>query len=329
MQPGQIRPLAFIRLVEEAIDLGLQHVKITGGEALLRADLFEIIREVRALGIDVSMETNGYLIDPTIADLLIRYQVGVSISLDGGSAATHDKLRGHPGSFDRVVRALRMLSDRGSDPKVIMSISRRNLDEVEAVIAVAVENGSRMVKLNPVNTLGQAARLSATTFLLSIEELIDLYRRRQELEARYDVFLFLEGPPAFASIFEIATGHSAICPFTNLLGVLADGSLSFCGVANTCDELILARIDDDGFDLRRFWNEAKPLLEVRELMSRRIQGVCSQCILEPFCKGSCRALAYGAYKRFLAPHPWCQVAFEDGCFPAHYLKRKEVTTDAN
>jgi SynChlorMet cassette radical SAM/SPASM protein ScmF len=317
------KPLAaadFLKLVEQAIPLGLQRVKLSGGEPLLYSEIRDLIAGIRQFGIGVSVESNGFYLDERIADVLVEQSVDVSVSLDGGSAAIHDTLRGLPGSFDRVLQALRFLSERGGAPKAIMAVSRRNLHEVESVITAATQAGCRLIKLNPVNTLGLAQGLAKEQVLLTLPELLGLYKRRRQLEQRFGVFVYLEGPPAFSTLFELATGHAGACPFTNLLGVLADGSLSFCGVANSYPELVFARVTDPGFDLAECWNTSAALSEVRRRLLHPAQGVCSQCVLEPLCHGSCRALAYGDFKSFSAPHPWCQTALEAGLFPATYLK---------
>ncbi len=321
---NQVSKEAILSFVSQALPLGVQSAKITGGEPLLRADLIEIIEDLRKLKLNVSMETNGSLIDEQTADALARLDVRVSLSLDGGSAEIHDTLRGFRGSFERVIKALNLLSQRGCQPQIIMAISRRNLDEVERVLRIAAENKCRLVKLNPVNTLGFAEKLKKEDVLLSIDELLQLYRNRKELESKYEIFIFLEGPPVFSSIYEIVNGHTAICPFTNILGLLSDGSLSFCGIGNSYSELIFGRINDKNFDIQKLWNGNHGLLaSVRHILSRKLGGVCQNCVFESSCKGSCRALAYGEYKDFSAPHPWCQEAFEQGLFPSYYLKPQE------
>lgn len=317
---SQITKQAFLSLVESAIPLGLKSVKITGGEPLLRSDLIEIIGGIGRLGLHVSMETNGSLINERLADQLADLNVEVSISLDAGSAVIHDALRRLPGCFERVTRALRMLAERKCDPKVIMAVSKRNLGEVENVVRVATANGCRLIKLNPVNTLGLAKQLGRTRILLTVEEIIALNNDRRRLESQYGAFLFLEGPPAFASIDEIVNGHVGICPFTGILGVLSDGSLSFCGVGNSCPELVFSKVDEPNFNLEKIWQKAAALIEVRRQLTRRLEGICGSCVLESFCKGSCRALAYCESGSFLSPHPWCQRAFTEGLFPAYYMR---------
>jgi len=320
LSQSQIDAGTFLDLLRAALPLGLRAVKITGGEPLLRPDLRVIIEGVRRLGLAVSMETNAFLLDEDLADFLTAKEVDVSISLDGGSAEVHDSLRGLPGSFDRATRALELLAARGRDPKAIMAISRRNLADVEKVLAVVKSRGCDRVKFNPVNSLGVAGRLRKTNVLLEVGEIMDLYARRAELEADHGVFLFLEGPPSFATVFETVTGHSAVCPFAKILGILADGSISYCGVGNSCPELIFGKVTAEGFDIGDFWRTAEALVHSREVCGGLLEGVCGQCVLVSYCRGSCRALAYGELGSFAAPHPFCQTAYERGLFPSHYLR---------
>lgn len=308
----------FVSFLEDALPLGAQSVKITGGEPLLRPDLGELISGIYGLGLSISIETNGFLLDEKTADLLAEHGVDVSISLDGSTPALHDTLRGLTGSFEQATRAMRLLAERGASPKAIMAVSRRNLGEVEKVVETARESGCSIVKLNPVNTLGLARELATRDVLLQVDEIVALYNRRRELEAGYGVFVFLEGPPSFASIDEFVTGHAAACPFRTMVGVLADGSLSFCGIGNSYPGLVIGRVGE--IDLASWWREAPQLRQMRESVAGALEGVCSRCILRSICHGSCRALAYGEFGTFSAPHPWCQASFERGIFPPQYLK---------
>jgi AdoMet-dependent heme synthase len=319
LQGGQISGNEFLRVVRDARPLGLTSVKITGGEPFLREDMGDIIGGIGALGLQIAVETNGTLIDERMADILTANMAKVAVSLDGGCAATHDAYRCLPGGFDRAVGALRLLRARGCDAKIIMSVSQRNYHELEDVIRVAKDTGCTFVKINPVSTLGLANQLKNESVLLTIEQIMGLFRQRRELEEKHNIAIFLEGPPAFSSVSDIVAGRLGVCPFTNILGVLADGSLSYCGIGNTRDELVFGYVREPGFDIGRLWRENPQLLHARELLAGGIGGVCSRCVHESFCKGACRALAYDEFESFVAPHAWCQKAYDEGLFPEHYL----------
>lgn len=111
---GELDTSAIESLVDQFADLGTPGLAITGGEPLLRDDVFQIIRRAKARGMIVNLSTNGHLL--TEGDLVERLlgdpPDNVNISLDGSSASRHDRLRGHPGSFDRVVDGIRRLAER-------------------------------------------------------------------------------------------------------------------------------------------------------------------------------------------------------------------------
>jgi SynChlorMet cassette radical SAM/SPASM protein ScmF len=317
--PGQLGADELLALVASARPLGLKGVKITGGEPFLRRDMAEIVAGLGGLGLQISIETNGTLVDERMADLLVEHRASVSLSMDGASAATHDAYRRLPGSFEKVLATLRLLAARGGTVKAIMSVSRRNLHELEDVLRVVRANGGEAVKINPVTTLGLAGRLKGTDLLLEVDQIVELFRRRQALEERHGVTILIEGPPAFCSVSEIIGGRIGICPFTNILGILADGSISYCGIGNARPELVFGHVRQEGFDLARLWREAAPLRQVREDLAGGIEGVCGRCVHQAQCKGACRALAYDEYESFVAPHVWCQRAYERGLFPEGWL----------
>jgi SynChlorMet cassette radical SAM/SPASM protein ScmF len=317
VQANEVGKEAFLNFVEKAVPLGLRVVKLTGGEPFLRSDLPEIIQGLRNLGIAVTIETNGFFIDKEIADLLSDNEVDVAISLDGGCSRSHDTLRGLPGSFAKVVQAIKMLSERGCQMKVVMAVSKLNLNEIEKVLSVITSNGCYHLKINPVNIFGASRVRVAEGVRLTPKEVMTLYERRAELEETYNAFISLEGPLAFATIYEIAEGHIGLCPFTRILGILSDGSISYCGVGNCHEELILGNISQN-LNLQEFWNNSPALNETRRILLKRLKGVCGTCIFENYCKGSCRALAYESGGSFSSPDPWCQTAFEEGFFPEYY-----------
>ena len=90
--------------VDQAMSLGLIHVNITGGEPFLRSDLFDIVGSCRPREIMVSLVTNGMLL--TREKMRVLKQLGlntIQISLDSASRDIHDKLRGMPGCYDKVM----------------------------------------------------------------------------------------------------------------------------------------------------------------------------------------------------------------------------------
>jgi SynChlorMet cassette radical SAM/SPASM protein ScmF len=308
--------LAFL---QQALALGLKEIKITGGEPLLRNDVENIITGARALGLKVCIETNGYFITERLASVLAQEAQLIAISLDGASAAVHDRLRGCPGSFDRAIHAMQMLSSRGANVQAIMSVSRLNLGEIEPAVMKAAESGCKSFKINIIVTLGRAERLQNSSVLLDMPQMLDVSRTTGTWESRHHIDVFFDGPPCFASLRDAFENGVGACCFTNLLGVLPNGGISYCGIGNSCPELVFGNILDEGFSLARLWETSVPLQLARRTLANKLDGICSQCVLESSCKGSCRAFAYSHSGSLKNGHPWCEQAFQEKLFPTHLL----------
>jgi len=92
--------------------LGHFRLIFTGGEPFLRHDLIELLRYCYEIGIAAGVVTNGFLINSKNAKEIIEARpLNINISLDGGTASTHDYLRGVPGAFQKAIDALLYLRD--------------------------------------------------------------------------------------------------------------------------------------------------------------------------------------------------------------------------
>ncbi len=226
-------------LVEKAESLGLQAVKITGGEPFLYRHIDALITSLAARGIRLSVETNGTAITARRAALLAENDVDVSVSLDGSTPERHDALRGLRGAYRMAMRGIRHLSEAGVRVKIITAVSKRNLDDLPDICQVAAAVDARLLKINPINELGIAGESPYSSTFLTAMEIRDLYARiiAERWEEPFGVELFFEGPPALFPLDRIAKGQCGTCPFLNILGVLSDGTVSFCGIGFSEEDL--------------------------------------------------------------------------------------------
>jgi MoaA/NifB/PqqE/SkfB family radical SAM enzyme len=124
------------RLADACRDLGVYQVSIAGGEPLLRKDIFSIIASFTRYGMSVNLCTNGILVDQYLEPLRRSGLSCVTVSLDGATAPTHEKIRGSEAAFERVEKGIRLLAgyDQGERPlvRVRMTLSNLNVDELRA-----------------------------------------------------------------------------------------------------------------------------------------------------------------------------------------------------
>ena len=109
--PDELDTASAMRLVDQVRDFGSTFFGISGGEPLLRKDLFDIIGYARKTGLNASIITDGHLMDDKAFEDIVRNEVKVSVSIDGAEKM-NDAIRGH-GSHAKAVSAIERLSGAG------------------------------------------------------------------------------------------------------------------------------------------------------------------------------------------------------------------------
>ena len=310
----------FEKAIQEAKPLGLRGVKLTGGEPLLHPHFKRLLEIVRREELSLTIETNGLLCtSDTAREIAKSAKRFVSVSLDGTDAATHEWVRGIPGSFDAARRAIKNLNNAGIQPQVIFTVMRGNADQVEGMIPMAEEMGAGSVKFNLVQPTARGEKLHQFQENLTVRELIELGRYvEQELAPKTRLRLFFHFPQAFRALSRIANGDGGgLCGILGILGVLADGTYALCGIGEQVPDLVFGRIGED--PLERVWRENVVLKALREKLPEGLEGVCSRCLMKGRCLGSCVAQNYYSSGNLFTPFWFCHQAEEAGLFPASRL----------
>lgn len=303
------------KTIFEAKALGLQSVKLTGGEPLLYRDLDGLLEFLASEEIHVIIETNGTLLDKLLLERLKSCIIEqISVSLDACTPELHDELRGVKGSFHRTVRGLRLLSESGFDSQIIMTLHRRNRTEIPGLISLCKDLGAGSLKINPLIPCGRGESAFKERQNLNPVELIDLYRvTERKWPADEDVDIIFDLPVAFRSIREIMTRGVAECRIMNILGILANGDFSICGIGQTVAELRMGNMRRDAIE--KVWRDNPILADLRNNLPGRLKGICGRCLFRFQCLGACRANAYSMSRDLFAPYFFCQAAYEAGLFP--------------
>ncbi len=143
--------------IDELAELGCGKIHLSGGEPLLREDLFELIEEMVARGIQVNLTTNGTLLTLESAERLVASGVkSVSVSLDSPEARIHDRIRTR-GAWKRTVKGLhhlrRAIHKARAKTKIRLNtvIMRTNYESLAALPELAHEVGADRLTLIPVD----------------------------------------------------------------------------------------------------------------------------------------------------------------------------------
>ncbi len=153
--PGELDTEEVFRVMDDLRGFGVPVLILSGGEPLLRPDIFEIARRARAMGFHVGLSTNGTLIDETLVGAVAAVGFDyVGISLDG-IGATHDAFRGRPGAFKASLRALRLCRDRGLKVGVRFTMTMDNAHELPSLLALIEADGIDRFFLSHLNYAGR------------------------------------------------------------------------------------------------------------------------------------------------------------------------------
>ncbi|MEW6574033.1 MAG: radical SAM protein [Bacillota bacterium] len=308
-------------IIDQAIPLGLKTIKLTGGEPLLRKDLQEILEYASTRNLSIIIETNATLLKPELAALLNEIKVTVSVSLDSHDPEEHDYFRGVQGSFALAIEGIKNLLKHDIPIELITCVHKSNYQKVDEIIKLGLSLGIKMFKFNQISLLGRAKTHLSKNELLTFDELIALNKYiDEELPSRYKAHIAMDMPLAFKSLQAIKNRRFFGCGIKNMLGILPNGDVSFCGIGTTIKELQSDNVRHK--TIQSIWDNNPILQEIRRVVPRELEGVCSICIFKNYCQGRCRAVAFSHFGSLSAPVPICSYAYERGFFPKTRLIEK-------
>lgn len=287
-----------LRIVDILVEKHVPFVNFGGGEPLIREDLFEIAAYATARGLNVSMNSNGWLLDEAAAQRLKTSGFrSVGISIDSAEADLHDDFRNMPGSFVRGVAALDALGRAGVKTTMSAVISRINYRHFRDLLQLAREHGVAQVYLHNFKCSGRGFRnreeldLSPVEWKAFYEEALQVKRETTDLAISFD-------DPVIASLpgyNENPLVKGSSCGKLSL-HLRPNGDVTPCGFI----PLVVGNILKEEFD--RIWYDS-PIL--RRMRSKEAKGKCSDCGAFDNCLGGCTARAFATTGDFNEPDPHC------------------------
>lgn len=285
-------------LLDDLAGMGQVVVILTGGEPLLREDLFELAAYGTGLGLRVVAATNGTLLTPDIATRLMEVGVQrVSISIDGANAASHDRLRQMPRAFEGAMAGIAACREVGMPFQINTTITAPNRQELPAIYELAIKLGAvahHVFVLVPTGR-GQELRdqlLSAAEY----EETLHWLLARQR-EGR--LHLKPTCAPQYYRLWrqEAAARGEKITPARHGLEAMTRGCLggqgfafvSYWGEVQPCGYLELTAGDIRQTRFPEIYAHAPLFQALREV--KGYHGRCGRCEYRRVC-GGCRARAY-------------------------------------
>jgi radical SAM protein with 4Fe4S-binding SPASM domain len=286
-------------LIREIAATGFRVLILSGGEPLMREDLFTFIEAARVAGIRPVLGTNGTLITADIARRLREAGLArAGISLDSADADYHNDLRQSPTAWQRAVAGMEACREVGLPFQVNTTVTRQNEDQLLRITDLASGFGAVGHHVFFLVPTGRGRDIAEQMLeARRCERLLSaLLRKQQEAE--------LEIKPTCAPQFVRIAEHLGI-PTRFHTGCLA--GRSYCvitpsGEVQPCPYLPLGVGSVHEGPFGDIWETAEVFQRLRR---GGLEGACGQCTWQQRCFG-CRARAYAATGgNFLAEDPWC------------------------
>jgi radical SAM protein with 4Fe4S-binding SPASM domain len=270
--PDDVSTARLLALLEELAEMGTLFLALTGGEPLLRRDWDVVARRARELGFQVTLLTNGSLVDDRAADTLAELAVQVQISYHSSDPVVFDRVTARIGSAARVLEGVKRLRDRGASVELKVPVSRLNQDGATGVPRLA-------------EALGVEARIFTT--IVATKD-----GGRGPLELR------LPAPDAV----RLAGDRGAECysPDEAAEHPAGDGPLCAAGVRYAtitaagdllaCNILPVPAGNINHASFREIWERSAHLQRIRAIRRSDLPE-CSTCPRLPYC-GRCHAQAW-------------------------------------
>ena len=287
-----------LALIEEMTDLGTEMLILTGGEPLLRRDIYQIAQTASDAGMWVVMGTNGVLVNEHVADKMVECGVkGVGISIDSIDPQKHNSFRGGPNAWEYSVRALDICKRKGLEVLVQTTVMDFNRDEIPELMAFARELGAWSFNLYFLVQTGRGQKMNdldpgVTDAML--REMVDHQDDYRPMLVRSKC------APQFKQIaYEMGRGglESGGCMAgTQYCRITPSGDITPCPYMT----VVAGNVRDQS--LAGIWT-ASPVL--RDLRDRtKLQGRCGACEFNELC-GGCRCRAQAAFGDYLQEDPSC------------------------
>ncbi|PYX51555.1 MAG: hypothetical protein DMG79_02820 [Acidobacteria bacterium] len=266
------------RMLDELVEMGCFWLLYTGGEIFARKDFLEIYTYAKKKGFLITLFTNGTLINEAIADYLAEWPpFSIEITLYGRTRETYEALTAISGSYDRCLRGIRQLKERGLPLKLKTVATSINKHEVLAMRQFAEQELGVEFKvdgqINPRIDCSQsplAVRLTAEEVValdFSVPKVMSEYRTLAKKD--------LENPPSLAQIDTVYFCGGGM----NSFAINAYGEIGICVISQ--QETFGTR----AAGVKEVWE--KSLLQLRNRKRTRATK-CVQCRIQSLC-GMCPA----------------------------------------
>ena len=302
-------------LIDQICQVSKPLLVLSGGEPLLRSDIYELIRYGTSKGLKMGLGSNGSLIDDSVAAKLKAAGIAtVSISLDSNIAAQHDEFRGVAGAWQKAVDACKALRKNNVLVQVNTTLTHENYNQIDDIMSLAEDIGVENFHLFFLVPTGRGTKLTD----ISPQKYEDMITKTFAKVANHRLNVRPSCAPQFMRIakgmgLDMRQWVRGCMAAMYYCRVYPNGDITPCPYL----PIKLGNIREQSF--KDIWFNSKVFKALRD--PNCLKGKCGKCEYRTLC-GGCRARAYGLSSDFidycgdlhepsdlksdyLAEDPWC------------------------
>ncbi|HUT53624.1 MAG TPA: radical SAM protein [bacterium] len=313
-------------MIDSAADFGCPVMLFSGGEPLMRGDVFELMRHAAARNMRTTLSTNGTLITRELAGELKTCRMGyVGISLDG-LEDTHDKFRRHKGCFQEALSGLENCKAEGLRTGLRITLTRHNYRDVPAILDLLVEREIQRACFYHLVYTGRGSEMieedlthdeTRETMDIIIAKTLEIHARGLAKEV-LTVDNHADGPylwlwtkkhrPELADrVFKMISINRAQSTGQGISCVSWNGDVS---PDQFWRDKILGNVRKNTFE--QIWmNPDNQFLKDLRRREELVKGKCGRCRFLAICRGGFRARAEAKFGDMWAEDPACYLTWEE------------------
>ena len=308
---GELDTAAAFQLLDQIAKVAKPIVILTGGEPLMRADIFDIAKYGTGLGLRMVMAPNGTMVTADVAKRLAEVGIQrISVSIDGANEESHDRFRGVQGAYRGALQGIENAKSAGIAFQINTTVTKTNLDQIPKILTLAEELGAVAHHIFLLVPTGRGKYI--------VDQEINAREYEETLNWFYDqrnktpLQLKATCAPHYHRILrQRAKADGETVTFeSHGLDAVTRGCLAgtgFCfvshrGIVQPCGFLDLNCGDVKKEPFNDIWVNSAQFKELRD--TNRLKGKCGICEYRKVC-GGCRARAFEATGDFMDEEPLC------------------------
>lgn len=301
------------RVLDDIASYAKPVVVLSGGEPLMRKDVFEIARHGTDLGLRMCMATNGVLVTDEVCEKIKESGIRIcSLSLDGVNAEVHDDFRCQPGAFETTINAAKLFKKHGIEFIINSSFTKRNQEEIKKIYHLARDLGATAWYMFMIVPTGRGEEIMSELISKEdYEEILDWHYHMEQDET--DILVRPTCAPHYYRVvrqkareegtkyshrtLKFSTGGSKGCLAGQLICLIdVDGNVLPCSYFPKA----AGNVREQSF--KDIWENSELFKDMRDF--KAYKGKCGECEFINVC-GGCRARAYAITGDYMDEEPFC------------------------